>query len=75
MHIMTVAIGLGAMLFGLSTFIIRLTSPDKLGKLQPMQERFGAGVGAAIHGIAYIVAPLGFGIVALVLGLQGQSLF
>ncbi len=75
MHITTVAIGVGALLFGLSTFILRLTSPEKLGKLQPMQERFGEGAGAAIHGIAYIIAPLSFGIFILILGLQGRSLF
>ena len=70
----TVLIGASATLFGVYTLFLRFSDPSKLGKLKPMQEQFGARLGSAIHILAYSVVPLGFGVLAIVLGVQGRSL-
>lgn len=50
-----------ALLIGVFTLVMRVTAPAKLGKLGPMQEKFGNGLGSAIHFTAYTLVPLGFG--------------
>jgi len=54
-------IGIFALGFGLVTLVVRFVAPSKLGKLEPMKERFGAGVGTAIHVTAYTIAPIVIG--------------
>ena len=44
-------------------------------KLVPMKEMFGDSVGAAIHFVAYVIVPLGFGISMIIAGLNGISFF
>ncbi len=69
----TVSFGAGAMGFGAYTTYLRFSNPSKLGKLEPMRRKFGATAGTAIHLVAYSVAPIAFGVVMLVAGLQGVS--
>ncbi len=71
----TLIVGAGASLFGFYTLYLRFSDPSKLGKLKPMQDHFGAGLGSAIHVIAYTGVPIGFGAFVIFLGLQGRSLF
>jgi len=44
-------------------------------KLEPMKEKFGAGVGNTIHFVSYVIVPLGFGIAMIIAGLNGVSFF
>ncbi len=69
----TIGLGVFGLGFGGYTSLLRFTNPAKLGKLEPMRQKFGATAGTAIHLIAYSVAPIAFGVVMLVAGLQGVS--
>lgn len=75
MNMMTVVIGAAAIAFGLFTLIARVKKPQLFRKLQPMKDHWGARTGAAIHVVAYTIVPLVFGVVTVLLGLAGQSLF
>jgi hypothetical protein len=69
----TVALGVGATGFAAYTTYLRFSSPEKLGKLGPMRERFGASLGTAIHVVAYSLAPAVVGVVLVLAGLRGVS--
>ncbi len=69
----TIGLGVFGLGFGGYTSLLRFTNPAKLGKLEPMRQKFGAAAGTAIHLVAYSVAPIVFGIVMLVAGFRGAS--
>ncbi len=75
MNVMTVVIGVAALLFGATTLFLRAKDPSKFRKLQPMQERFGKTAGTVVHTVAYSLVPMGAGITFLVAGLNGVALF
>jgi hypothetical protein len=75
MNITTVIIGVAAILFGIYTLYLRIKSPEKLGKLNAMKDKFGNGIGNAIHFIAYSLIPLAAGAIFIFAGLKGASLF
>jgi hypothetical protein len=72
-------------IFGLSFFLLALVStasyhdqmkqwrlPLFYDRLKPMQERWGVFLGAALHFLAYVLTPIGFGLM-FVLGLVFHS--
>ena len=69
----TTAAGVFAFGFGTYTSVLRVTHPAKLGKLQPMRDKFGHGLGTTIHLAAYSLAPIAAGVVFIVAGLAGVS--
>lgn len=71
----TIGLGVFGLAFGGYTSVLRLTRPAKLGKLEPMRQRFGAVAGSTIHIAAYSIAPIVFGAAMLVAGLRGVSVF
>ena len=72
---MTLGVGIFAIGFGSYTSFLRARKPEKLGKLQAMQERWGEKAGSAIHIVAYSVAPMVFGVTMIVAGFSGVSFF
>lgn len=75
MDILTLVVGVAAVGYGLYTAYARSKSPASVGKLEAMRTRFGPAAGTALHVIAYTVLPVLFGIVAILLGVQGKSIF
>lgn len=75
MNWITIAFGVVALGFGLAATYVRLTAPQKFGKLEAMKQKFGATVGTAIHVVAYSVFPIAAGILFLYMGWRGISLF
>jgi hypothetical protein len=75
MDIATVVVGCAAIVYGLVTLVLRFRGSSLVAKVGPMQERFGRTAGMVIHVVAYSVLPLVFGVIALVLGLSGRSIF
>jgi hypothetical protein len=75
MNLVTLALGVMAVLYGVYTFYVRASKPEKFSKLTAMQERFGKQVGYTIHLIAYSIAPLVFGAIMIFAGKNGYSLF
>lgn len=74
MNIITISIGTIIAVFGLYTFYVRIKTPEKLGKLQAMKEKFGSRVGTAIHTIAYSVIPLILGGTVMIAGVKGITI-
>ena len=68
------AIGLFALLFGVSTLVLRFKNQEKLGKLNVMKEKYGEKTGAIIHTISYTVVPIIAGVLFIVIGLSGGSI-
>lgn len=54
---------------------LRFTHPGKFGKLQAMKQKFGDTAGTVIHTIAYSVVPIIAGIIFIIQGSRGLSLF
>ncbi len=75
MNMVTIAIGGAALVFGVYSIYLRLTNPNKLGKLAPMKEKFGEKPGNLIHLVAYSIVPLIFGIIIIYTGISGVSIF
>lgn len=66
----TIGIGILAVVFGIFSGVMRFVKPSMFKKLGPMKEKFGQSVGTAIHFVAYVIVPLGFGISMIVSGLN-----
>jgi hypothetical protein len=64
-----------AVCYGLYTTWARVKKPEQFAKLDAMKKQWGEKAGTAIHVIAYTVVPILFGIVMIIKGLQGGSLF
>ncbi len=75
MNVVTVGIGVAAVLYACYTLYLRTQDSSKFGKLQAMKERFGDSTGSALHLVAYSIVPLIFGVVTVLAGLRGQSFF
>jgi hypothetical protein len=77
MNPVTTIIGVLAVCYGLYTTWARarVKKAEQFAKLDAMKKRWGEKAGTAIHVIAYTVVPIVFGIVMIIRGLQGGSLF
>lgn len=75
MNPVTVLIGVAAIGFGVYTLYLRSTDPANFGKLTAMKEKFGESTGSLIHLVAYSIVPIVVGVVFLLMGLRGGSLF
>jgi hypothetical protein len=63
-------IGVGVLCigYGIYTAVIRIKSPEKMGKYEAMKNRFGDTAGKIMHTIFYTVLPMLFGIVMILKG-------
>ena len=75
MNIATILLGIFCFLFGIYTFIVRIKSPEKFGKLEQMKKRFGDKTGTILHIVFYTIIPIIIGIVLLISGILGVNLF
>jgi len=75
MNPVTSIIGVLAVCYGLYTAWARVKKPEQFAKLDAMKKQWGEKAGTAIHVIAYTVVPAVFGVVMIIRGLQGGSLF
>ncbi|MBE0598605.1 MAG: hypothetical protein IH614_15185 [Desulfuromonadales bacterium] len=74
MDLTTLVIGGATALFGATTLVMRLVWPQRLKDIAPMQARFGAVAGSAIHLTGYTLLPLFFGLFCLYLAFTGSSI-
>jgi hypothetical protein len=75
MNYTTLAFGLFALLFGVCTLILRVKNPGKFRKLNAMKEKYGEKTGVIIHTISYTVIPIIVGILFIIIGLKGVTIF
>lgn len=61
-----IIIGIAAIGYGIYSIFIRMKSPEKFGKLEPMKKLYGEKLGLVIHFISYTVVPIVIGVVMLV---------
>ncbi|MEH6345489.1 MAG: hypothetical protein V7785_10425 [Bermanella sp.] len=74
MDVITLGLGVVIILYGIYTLVARIKSPEKFGKLVAMKEKFGNGVGTAIHTFAYTFMPVAFGSIVVAAGINGISI-
>jgi hypothetical protein len=75
MNPVTVLVGIAAIGYGLYTAWARRTRPERFRKLDPMKKFWGARGGQVVHIVGYTVMPIVVGIIFILIGLQGGSLF
>ncbi len=75
MNWITIGIGIGAILYGMYTLVLRVKVPEKFGKLEAMKKAWGEKAGLAIHFVGYTVAPAAVGISLVLAGMNGVALF
>jgi hypothetical protein len=75
MNVITLSLGIILFGFGIFSIILRIKSPEKFGKLEAMKNKFGDEGGMLIHIIFYSVLPILAGIVFIVCGILGVSIF
>jgi hypothetical protein len=68
-------IGFFALGFGIVTAVIRKRSPERFPKLQAMKERLGEKAGSRLHIVGYSLVPILVGIIFLLAGFFGISIF
>ncbi len=65
MDYLNLIFGIGFILFGIYTLIMRKKSPEKFYKLEAMKKQFGEKKGDLIHLVSYAILPITLGIVFL----------
>lgn len=58
--------GVFCLAFGVFTLFYRKSHPEKFGKLQKKQERFGEKAGYVIHWINYTLIPIVLGLFLII---------
>jgi hypothetical protein len=64
-----------AVLYGAYTAWARHANPQQFWKIDPMKRAYGPRAGVIIHVIGYTIVPIIVGIVLIIRGLQGGSIF
>jgi hypothetical protein len=75
MNIITIVLGGFCIGYGIYTAIMRTKAPEKFGKLEAMKKKFGEKTGKTIHIVSYTIVPILAGIVFLITGFLGVSIF
>lgn len=65
MDVTSLILGVAAIGFGNYTLYLRKNAPQKLMKLDPMKKFWGEKRGNIMHLVAYVVAPIVFGLLFL----------
>ena len=70
-----IAVGLLALGYGVYSLYVRITDPERIGKLASMKRVYGAKAGSAIHLAMYSIIPIAFGLVLIASGFLGINIF
>ena len=71
----TILVGVAAIAYGLYTAWARRAKPQQFWKLEPMKKFWGQKRGEWVHIIGYTIVPILIGIVLILRGLRGESVF
>jgi hypothetical protein len=71
----TVLVGVAAIGYGLYTAWARRAKPEQFRKLEAMKRAWGERSGQLVHLVGYTVVPIVLGIVLVLRGVRGGSLF
>jgi hypothetical protein len=75
MNPVTILVGAAAIGYGIYTAWARRAKPEQFRKLEPMKKFWGGKAGPIVHIVGYTIVPIVLGIVLVIRGLQGGSLF
>ena len=75
MNPITVIVGFAAIAYGIYTTRTRRVAPEKFTKLAAMKQAWGEKAGMVVHVVGYTVLPVVLGLVLILTGLRGGSLF
>ncbi len=75
MNWITIAVGTLAAAYGGYTIWARRKKPEQFGKLAAMKERWGEKPGTAMHVISYTVLPIVLGLILVIRGVLGGSIY
>lgn len=70
MNLVTVGLGIFFIIYGITTYILRLYKPGFFWKLEPMKQKWGEKRGYFIHVFSYSILPVVLGIVYTILGVR-----
>jgi hypothetical protein len=74
-NIYSLMLGVAAVVFGAYTAWARKAKPEQFRKLEPMKRLYGERAGVIVHTIGYTVVPIVYGLLMIIQGLQGKSIF
>ena len=74
MDIVTVGLGIAALVYGLYTLYARRFNPKGFGKLDAMKKAWGPRAGFAVHFFAYTIMPIVIGVALIYSGIRGVSI-
>ncbi len=75
MDLVTISVGIAAIGYGMYTAWARRSQPANFWKLEPMKNFWGERGGLAVHFVGYTLIPIVVGILFVLSGLRGVSLF
>lgn len=70
-----IAVGVLAFGYGAYSLYVRITAPERIGKLASMKRVYGPKAGSAIHLAMYAIIPIAFGLILVVSGVLGVDIF
>lgn len=70
-----IVVGFLALGYGVYSLYVRITDPERIGKLASMKRVYGAKAGAVIHLVMYSIIPIAFGLVLIASGFFGIDIF
>ncbi len=73
MNPVSLILGMLALFYGFMTLYLRRVQPEKLGKLEPMKQRFGEKPAYIIHMIMYSIVPIIVGILLITSSFMTES--
>jgi hypothetical protein len=75
MNPVTIAIGVAAILYGLTTTYLHFYNPSLFKKLSHMKQFWGEKTGVVVHIVAYTIVPIVIGSYFVVGGFSGMTFF
>lgn len=75
MNVTTVLVGVAAIAYGAYTAWARRAKPEQFKKIEPMKRVWGDTGGQVVHFIGYTLVPIIVGVILVLSGLRGGSVF
>jgi hypothetical protein len=75
LNLVTIGVGVAALLYGCYSAWVRQVKPERFWKLESMKRVYGPRAGVIVHAILYTIVPVVVGLVLIVKGWRGEAVF